>query len=38
MWVPGGLVYLVVALVLMAKWLMPSDEEGATRSLRLTQH
>lgn len=38
MWVPGGLVYLVVALVLMAKWLMPSDEDGATRDLRLTQH
>jgi putative membrane protein len=38
MWVPGGLVYLGVALVLMAKWLMPSDESAATRDSRLTQH
>jgi putative membrane protein len=35
MWVPGGLVYLVAALALMARWLRQQDDRAPPRRERL---
>jgi hypothetical protein len=31
MWVPGAMVYVGVALTLMARWIADSDHSAATR-------